>query len=248
MSTRTFTIDVGQLTWRKHSRGLACATMMLVVLIMSGGNVNLGVHATPNPNEQKSNGTDRYTQLYDIIFPRQVELAPDKEQFVLTLRYWLTTRRPDFQYSLTKYHDGSVKVVALRTQQPLYSYLDLKYPLDSITEREFAEAMELVKKIPVERTEVSLTREKAQRLISGFVASTAPQLRDLNLIHFDGTSYDLWFEAGSYRMSYSLSGEALGSQKASNPLVKWMNLAHELLSQSAWNPSSQKTAKSITKR
>lgn len=166
----------------------------------------------------------------------------------MTLRYWLTTRNRDFQYSLTKYHDGSVKVVALRTQQPLYSYLDLKYPLDSISDREFAEVMKLVKKVPVERTEVSLTREKAQRLMSGFVAASAPQLRDLNLIHFDGTSYDLWLEAGSYGMSYSLSGEALGSQNASNPLVKWMNLAHELLSKSAWNPRTQKTAKSITKR
>jgi hypothetical protein len=240
-------IDVGQHTCRKHSLGIAWPTMMLVVLIMSSANLILGVQAGPDRKEQKSNGRDRYTQLYDIIFPRQMELAPGKEQFVLTLRYWLTTRSPDFQYSLTKYHDGSVKVVALRTQQPLYSYLDLKYPLDSISDREFAEAMELVKKIPIERTEVSLPREKAQKIISGFVASSAPQLRDLNLIHFDGTSYDLWFEAGSYRMSYSLSGETLGSQNASNPLVKWMNLAHELLSQSAWNRSPQKTAKSITK-
>jgi hypothetical protein len=234
------------LTFRKHSLKLICAT--IAFLVLGATNLIVKVKAgTRYPEQPTAKNADRYRELYDLIFPREKELDPSKEEFVLTLRYWLTTRRPDFQYSLTKYHDGSVKVVALRTQQPLYTYLDLKYPLGSISDREFAEAMELVKKIPIERTEVSLTPEKAQRLLSGFVASSAPQLRDLNLIHFDGTSYDLWFEAGSYRMSYSLSGETLGSVNAANPLVKWMNLAHRILSQSAWTPSQQRTATSITK-
>jgi hypothetical protein len=186
-------------------------------------------------NQQSAvNERDPYTELYDLLFPRKTELDPDTDELVLTLRYWLTNRSADFQYSLTKSLDGKFKLVAMRTRRPLNSYLDPKYPVGSMNEQELREAREIVKSIPIERKEIALPRRMAQSLISGYLAASAPSLKDLNLIHFDGTRYDLWLEAGTERASYSLSGEALGARKSANALVSWMNRAHKALFQTAW--------------
>jgi hypothetical protein len=139
---------------------------------------------------------------------------------------------------MLRYDDGRMKVVALRTQQSPFSYLDLEYPITALSEQEFEAAKELVRSIPIERKEIELKREEAEKLLKGFLASSPPYLQDLNLIPFGGTVYNLWLVTGKYDVSYHLAGETLGRQKLSNPLVQWMNEAHQVLSVAAWGSSS----------
>lgn len=206
--------------------------------LSSSGAASSGTRST-DARGSKSHLSDRYTELYDVIFPHQ-SLELGREQFVLTLRYTLTTRSRDFQYSILRYDDGRMKVVALRTQQSPFSYLDLDYPITTLSEQEFEAVKELVRSIPIERRELELNREEGERLLKGFLAASSPQLKDLNLIPFGGTIYNLSLVTGKYDVNYHLAGETIGGQKFSNPLIQWMNEAHQVLSLAAWNSVSAK--------
>lgn len=186
------------------------------------------------PERQSS---DRYAELYDVIFPHQ-PLELGREQFVLTLRYSLTTRSRDFQYSILRYDDGRMKVVALRTQQSPFYYLDLEYPITAISAAEFEAAKEMVKSIPIERREFELKPDEAKRLVEGLTGALPPHFKNLNSIFFDGTHYNLWLNAATYDLTYVLSGEPLGAKSFSNPMVRWMNQAHEVLSLAAWGSTN----------
>jgi hypothetical protein len=227
-SVRTFTSSLVPAIGR--SLGLAFLILLALgaIKISTYGQTSSGVVSSQNTTI----ANERYRELYDVIFPRRTNSSKGFVLFRLILRY-TTSRGPDFQHEVTKFEDGRVVVVFLECSAGLNSYLKLRAPIETISRAEFERVKGAAKRIPVVRKEFALPADRLRELSDSFNSLPFPRLAESNSIFFDGTGYKLWVQTGAEELSYSVGAESLGAEKISFPIVKWMNQAHELLSNGA---------------
>jgi len=214
-----------------RSLGLAFLVLLALGAIENPtyGQTSSGVVSS---NTATTIANERYRELYDVVFPRQTNSSKGFVLFRLVLRY-TTSRGPDFQHEVTKFEDGRVVVVSMECSAGVNSYVKLRAPIETVTRSEFERVKEAAKRIPVVRKEFALPADRQRELFDSFNALPFPRLAESNSIFFDGTGYKLWVQTGAEELSYSVGAESLGAQKISFPMVKWMNQAHELLSNGA---------------
>jgi hypothetical protein len=210
---------------------------LVVLVLLALGAVKISTYGQTSSGVVSSNNNTtlankRYRELYDVVFPRRTNSSKGFVLFRLVLRY-TTPRGPDFQHEVTKFEDGRVLVVSMECSAGVNSYVKLRAPIETISRAEFDQVREAAKRIPVVRKEFALPSDRVRELFDNFNALPFPRLAESNSIFFDGTGYKLWVQTGAEELSYSVGAESLGAQKISFPIVKWMNLAHDLLSNSA---------------
>lgn len=200
-------------------KALTTNVAILLILFPEFSNGIGQVAQTQSPSKDARINT--YHQVLDIIFPHERDFSQKGNTlkvFSLTLRF-KPAFDPESQINIDKYGDGKIEVLMYTVANKKNVHYQLPDLVNQVG-REDAES--LAKLIPVEKREVRKPGRVIQGLLNRYAALRfSPQL-DTGL-YFDPTRYDLWYEAPSNRVHFSLVGSDPGKRHYSDPIIKWMN-------------------------
>lgn len=223
-------IKTHPMTLRLNSKS---ALGVLLILAMQVGNANAQSRSSPQDRTPKSYpvvSRETYNRVLDILFPRDAP-TPSNTVWAVALRF-----RPSFKSELQ---------VVIRRDVDKLQVIEYTSPdgniygiLNAVLARAGKEdAVEMAKAIRVKRREVSVPLAQVKQWYATLfdsIASTTKTLREAGeefdktggeSFVLDGSVYELWYEQGLKRMSFSLYDVEVDKSSSDGEfkLVQWMN-------------------------
>lgn len=194
--------------------------LMLAVLFLILG---FAIQCAGNAQQPQSFlvvSTETYARVLDIVFPRDSRNFTDQtKEFALILRF-SSAFEAESQINITKHTDGRLEVTAYTLPRGSKGIAE---QLDAI-HRETGEedASEMARRINVRKRTINSTERVRVLLRRYFALRLSPHL-DTYAFMLDPDSYQLWYEATSNEVYYSLASPRLLRGHETHPIVRWMN-------------------------
>jgi hypothetical protein len=165
---------------------------------------------------------ETYFKLLDRVFPRYEVMPHDAvsaRAYSLSLRLRPSYNEPESQVNIVKYVNGAVDVTlfTVGNKKGIWEQMVSLEEASGQSDLEF-----FVKSIPIKREVIKKEDRIYKSLLDSFAALRFSQrLENDDTLH--GTTYELWYEAGTNKSYFSIIDSARPQGPQRNPLVKWIN-------------------------